>query len=96
MSRQPDALGAWKRSLLGTKKTRAFIRPRRRGSTEKARNFHSRKRRPSARARPYAAVKLYVYWITVDSREAYGMHASSGILFNQESPSAAKRLLRAK
>jgi GDPmannose 4,6-dehydratase len=35
---------------------------------------------------PYAAAKLYAYWITVNYREAYGIHASNGILFNHESP----------
>ncbi len=35
---------------------------------------------------PYAAAKLYAYWITVNYREAYGYHASNGILFNHESP----------
>jgi GDPmannose 4,6-dehydratase len=35
---------------------------------------------------PYAAAKLYAYWITVNYREAYGMHACNGILFNHESP----------
>ena len=35
---------------------------------------------------PYAAAKLYAYWITVNYREAYGMFASNGILFNHESP----------
>ena len=35
---------------------------------------------------PYAAAKLYGYWITVNYREAYGLHASNGILFNHESP----------
>ncbi len=35
---------------------------------------------------PYAAAKLYAYWITVNYREAYGFHASNGILFNHESP----------
>jgi GDPmannose 4,6-dehydratase len=35
---------------------------------------------------PYAAAKLYAHWITVNYREAYGMHASNGILFNHESP----------
>lgn len=35
---------------------------------------------------PYAAAKLYAYWITVNFREAYGLHASNGILFNHESP----------
>jgi GDPmannose 4,6-dehydratase len=35
---------------------------------------------------PYAAAKLYAYWVTVNYREAYGLHASNGILFNHESP----------
>jgi GDPmannose 4,6-dehydratase len=35
---------------------------------------------------PYGAAKLYSYWITVNYREAYGLHASNGILFNHESP----------
>ena len=35
---------------------------------------------------PYGAAKLYAYWITVNYRQAYGMHASNGILFNHESP----------
>src|ERR1700761_2465581 len=35
---------------------------------------------------PYAAAKLYAYWIVVNYREAYNLHASNGILFNHESP----------
>jgi GDPmannose 4,6-dehydratase len=35
---------------------------------------------------PYGVAKLYAYWITVNYREAYGLHASNGILFNHESP----------
>jgi GDPmannose 4,6-dehydratase len=35
---------------------------------------------------PYAAAKVYSHWITVNYRESYGLHASSGILFNHESP----------
>src|SRR5207302_824226 len=35
---------------------------------------------------PYAAAKLYAYWITVNYREAYGFHACNGILFNHEGP----------
>jgi GDPmannose 4,6-dehydratase len=35
---------------------------------------------------PYAAAKLYAYWITVNYREAYGLYAANGILFNHESP----------
>src|SRR3978361_259015 len=35
---------------------------------------------------PYAVAKLYAYWITINYREAYGMYACNGILFNHESP----------
>ena len=35
---------------------------------------------------PYAAAKLYAHWMTVNYRESFGMHSSSGILFNHESP----------
>jgi GDPmannose 4,6-dehydratase len=35
---------------------------------------------------PYAAAKVYAHWMTVNAREAYGLHASNGILFNHESP----------
>merc|ERR1711965_908725 len=35
---------------------------------------------------PYAVAKQYAFWIVVNYREAYGMHASNGILFNHESP----------
>ena len=35
---------------------------------------------------PYAAAKLYAHWITINYRESFGLHASSGILFNHESP----------
>ncbi len=45
-----------------------------------------RKPRPSTRAAPTRVAKLYAYWITVNYREAYGMYACNGILFNHESP----------
>jgi len=41
---------------------------------------------------PYGVAKLYAYWITVNYREAYGMYACNGVLFNHESPGAVKRL----
>lgn len=43
-------------------------------------------RTPFSPRSPYAAAKLFAYWITVNYREAYGMHTSNGILFNHESP----------
>jgi GDPmannose 4,6-dehydratase len=45
---------------------------------------------------PYAVAKLYAYWITVNYREAYGMYACNGILFNHESPRAARPSSRAR
>jgi GDPmannose 4,6-dehydratase len=45
---------------------------------------------------PYAAAKLYAYWIVVNYREAYGIHASNGILFNHESPSRGETFVTRK
>ncbi len=45
---------------------------------------------------PYAAAKLYAYWMTVNYREAYGMHASNGILFNHESPTRGETFVTRK
>ena len=45
---------------------------------------------------PYAAAKLYGYWITVNYREAYGLHASNGILFNHESPNRGETFVTRK
>jgi GDPmannose 4,6-dehydratase len=45
---------------------------------------------------PYAAAKLYAYWITVNYREAYGFHASNGILFNHESPTRGETFVTRK
>jgi GDPmannose 4,6-dehydratase len=52
----------------------------------KARECPQKETTPFYPRSPYAAAKLYAYWITVNYREAYGMHASNGILFNHESP----------
>ncbi len=45
---------------------------------------------------PYAIAKLYGYWITVNYREAYGMHASNGILFNHEGPTRGETFVTRK
>jgi GDPmannose 4,6-dehydratase len=52
----------------------------------KVRETPQRETTPFYPRSPYAAAKLYAYWITVNYREAYGYHASNGILFNHESP----------
>jgi GDPmannose 4,6-dehydratase len=51
-----------------------------------ARETPQRETTPFYPRSPYGAAKAYAYWITVNYREAYGMHASNGILFNHESP----------
>ena len=45
---------------------------------------------------PYACAKLFAHWITVNYREAYGMHSSSGILFNHESPRRGENFVTRK
>ncbi len=45
---------------------------------------------------PYAVAKLYAYWITVNYREAYGLHASNGILFNHEGPTRGETFVSRK
>jgi GDPmannose 4,6-dehydratase len=45
---------------------------------------------------PYAVAKLYAHWITVNYREAYGMHASCGILFNHEGPTRGETFVTRK
>ena len=54
------------------------------------------RRRHSIRVQPYAAAKLYAYWITVNYREAYGFHASNGILFNHEGPTRGETFVTRK
>lgn len=72
--------------LLGlTKKTRFY-----QASTSelygKVQEIPQSEKTPFYPRSPYGAAKLYAYWIVVNYREAYGMHASNGILFNHESP----------
>jgi len=45
---------------------------------------------------PYGAAKLYAYWITVNYREAFGLHASNGILFNHEGPTRGETFVTRK
>ncbi|KAA6407030.1 MAG: GDP-fucose synthetase [Lasallia pustulata] len=67
----------------------ATTRPGRPKCTAWCRKCRSAKRRRFTRA-PYGAAKMYAHWITVNYRESYGMFACNGILFNHESPGAAK------
>jgi GDPmannose 4,6-dehydratase len=84
-----DAIGALRLleaiRILGMEETARFYQASTSelfGSTSPPQNETS----PFQPRSPYAAAKLYAYWITVNYREAYGMHASNGILFNHESP----------
>ena len=85
-----DALGTLRLleaiRILGWSSACASIRPPPRSFTATCRRRRSARRPRFSRAVPYAAAKLYAYWITVNYREAYGIHASNGILFNHESP----------
>ncbi len=63
------------------------------GNTEE---FPQNEQTPFQPRSPYGAAKLYAYWITVNYREAYGMHASNGILFNHEGPSRGETFVTRK
>src|SRR6266853_1548122 len=62
----------------------------------KVREVPQRETTPFYPRSPYAAAKLYAYWITVNYREAYGMHASNGILFNHEGPTRGETFVSRK
>ena len=62
----------------------------------KAQETPQRETTPFYPRSPYGAAKLYAYWITVNYREAYGIHASNGILFNHESPIRGETFLPRK
>ncbi|MCA3596515.1 MAG: GDP-mannose 4,6-dehydratase [Methylobacterium sp.] len=72
--------------ILGLEKTTRFYQASTSELYGKAREVPQSETTPFYPRSPYAAAKLYAYWITVNYREAYGMHASNGILFNHESP----------
>ncbi|HEY7297668.1 MAG TPA: GDP-mannose 4,6-dehydratase [Xanthobacteraceae bacterium] len=61
-----------------------------------AREVPQRETTPFYPRSPYAAAKLYAYWITVNYREAYGLHASNGILFNHEGPTRGETFVTRK
>src|SRR6202051_1009351 len=62
----------------------------------KAQETPQRETTPFYPRSPYGAAKLYGYWITVNYREAYGMHASNGILFNHEGPTRGETFVTRK
>ena len=72
--------------ILGMEKTTRFYQASTSELYGKVQETPQKETTPFYPRSPYAAAKLYAYWITVNYREAYGMHASNGILFNHESP----------
>ena len=85
-----DALGTLRLlealRILGLEKTTRFYQASTSELYGKVQETPQRETTPFYPRSPYAAAKLYAYWITVNYREAYGVFASNGILFNHESP----------
>jgi GDPmannose 4,6-dehydratase len=72
--------------ILGMEKTCRFYQASSSELFGKVAEVPQTERTPFYPRSPYAAAKLFAYWIVVNYREAYGIHASNGILFNHESP----------
>jgi GDPmannose 4,6-dehydratase len=72
--------------ILGAKDTVRFYQASTSELYGKVQEVPQRETTPFYPRSPYGAAKLYAYWITVNYREAYGIHASNGILFNHEGP----------
>ena len=72
--------------ILGLEKTTRFYQASTSELYGKVQQTPQSENTPFYPRSPYAAAKLYAYWITVNYREAYGMYACNGILFNHESP----------
>ena len=85
-----DALGALRLleavRILGLEKTTRFYQASTSELYGQVQEKPQRETTPFYPRSPYAVAKLYAYWITVNYREAYGMYACNGILFNHESP----------
>ncbi len=85
-----DALGALRIleaiRILGLEKTTRFYQASTSELYGLVQEVPQRETTPFYPRSPYAAAKLYAYWITVNYREAYGIYACNGILFNHESP----------
>jgi GDPmannose 4,6-dehydratase len=72
--------------ILGMEKTTRFYQASTSELYGLVQEIPQRETTPFHPRSPYAVAKLYAYWITVNYREAYGMYACNGILFNHESP----------
>jgi GDPmannose 4,6-dehydratase len=72
--------------ILGLEKKTRFYQASTSEMFGKVQEIPQRETTPFYPRSPYGAAKVYAYWITVNYREAYGMFACNGILFNHESP----------
>jgi GDPmannose 4,6-dehydratase len=95
-----DALGALRMleaiRILGMEKRARFYQASTSELYGKVAEVPQTERTPFAPRSPYAAAKLYAYWITVNYREAFGLHASNGILFNHEGPTRGETFVTRK
>ena len=82
--------------ILGLEKTSRFYQASTSELYGKVQEIPQRETTPFYPRSPYAAAKLYAYWITVNYREAYGLHASNGILFNHEGPTRGETFVTRK
>lgn len=95
-----DALGAMRLlegiRLLGFEKKTRFYQASTSELFGKVQEVPQTERTPFYPRSPYACAKLYAYWITVNYREAYGIYACNGILFNHESPKRGETFVTRK
>jgi GDPmannose 4,6-dehydratase len=95
-----DALGALRLleaiRILGMEKRTRFYQASTSELYGRAREVPQRETTPFYPRSPYGAAKLYGFWITVNYREAYGIHASNGILFNHEGPTRGETFVTRK
>jgi GDPmannose 4,6-dehydratase len=95
-----DALGTLRLleaiRILGMEKTTRFYQASTSELYGKVREVPQSETTPFHPRSPYAAAKLYAYWITVNYRDAYGMFASNGILFNHEGPTRGETFVTRK
>lgn len=95
-----DALGALRLleaiRLLGLEKKTRFYQASTSELFGKVQEIPQKETTPFYPRSPYAVAKLYAYWITINYREAYGMYACNGILFNHESPTRGETFVTRK
>ncbi|MDB9891649.1 GDP-mannose 4,6-dehydratase, partial [Alphaproteobacteria bacterium] len=82
--------------ILGIEKTTRFYQASTSELFGKAHETPQKETTPFYPRSPYAVAKLYAYWITVNYREAYGMYACNGILFNHEGPTRGETFVTRK